>query len=216
MLRVSLLTVTAGLSLWLLGTGSVSPHIRAADKDDEEPKLVPGGFGMRDPKIRAKFLKDEGGNEKSEAAVVAGLKWLVRHQANDGSWNPADFAKDGQCNCDNPGYKDEMWGTTMGLLPLLAAGQTHKGRGQDQLYAKNVERALKWMLAKQDKDGKLSGNGYVQGMATIALCEAYGMTGDAFLKRPAQSAINVIVEWQGQDGGFRYAPKQAGDMSVSS
>ncbi|MBY0522856.1 MAG: hypothetical protein K2R98_05640 [Gemmataceae bacterium] len=33
---------------------------------------------------------------------------------------------------------------------------------------------------------------------------------------PAQRALNAIVNWQGQDGGFRYSAKQMGDMSVSS
>ena len=150
----------------------------------------------------------------SEAAVAAGLKWLSRHQAADGSWNAAAFAKDGKCNCGNPGHNDRVWGTTMGLLPFLGAGQTPKDKKSP--YAKTVEQALQYLIAQQNADGVLSGNGYIQGMAVIALCEAYGMTGDPQLKAPAQRAINAIVNWQGADGGFRYGPKQNGDMSVTS
>ena len=55
---------------------------------------------------------------------------------------------------------------------------------------------------------------YSHGLATIALCEAYGLTKDPQLKRPAQAAINYIIDAQHVGGGWRYAPGQAGDTSV--
>jgi len=77
-----------------------------------------------------------------------------------------------------------------------------------------VERALKWLIAKQGADGAFSGSGYEHALATIALCEAYGMTGDPLLKGPAQRSLNCCVAWQHQAGGFRYQPRTAGDTSV--
>lgn len=207
----ALIILTGAAALFLNGPVPAG----AADQDDE-PKLVPGGFGGRKGKAKESLLAAEGGNEKSEAAVAAGLKWLARHQANDGSWGGSDFAKDGKCNCGNPGHNDRMFGTAIALLPFLGAGETHKGQGKNAIYAKNVDRALKWMIAKQGADGVFSGNGYIQGIVTLAVCEAYAMTEDVQLKGPAQRGITAIVDWQGANGGFRYGPKQNGDLSVTS
>src|SRR5262249_27561965 len=51
--------------------------------------------------------------------------------------------------------------------------------------------------------------------ATIALCEAYGMTRDASLQQPAQYAIEYILSAQHSGGGWRYQPKTPGDTSVT-
>jgi hypothetical protein len=216
---VSLLRVAAVAGVAFLSALSVGEPIAPAvplpkDKQDES-KLEPGKyFAGRRGAAREKLLKDGGGNARSEAAVAAGLKWLSRHQAVDGSWSPAEFATDGNCNCGNPGHNDRMFGTSIAVLPFLGAGETHKG-GAKTLYTKNVDRAIKWMISRQNADGVLSGNGYIQPMAALALCEAYGMTADPQLKGPAQRAINAVVNWQGNDGGFRYGPKQNGDLSVT-
>jgi hypothetical protein len=178
------------------------------------PKLVPGGFGGRSGATREKMLREGGGNTRSEACVAAGLKWLSRHQNVDGSWNPAQHQRDGKCNCGQPGHDDPMFGTALALLTFMGAGETHRPVGKHGVYSKQVERGLKWMMGKQNGDGVLSGNGYIQGMAALAMCEAYGMTADPQLKGPAQRAINAEVNWQGPDGGYRYGPKQAGDLSV--
>ncbi len=56
---------------------------------------------------------------------------------------------------------------------------------------------------------------YSHAIGTMALCEAYGLSQDPRLKKPAHMAIQFIVE--GQDaatGGWRYFPGQAGDTSV--
>jgi hypothetical protein len=56
---------------------------------------------------------------------------------------------------------------------------------------------------------------YEQGLATIALCEAFGMTADPGLRLPAQRAIQYIVRAQHSGGGWRYGPDQPGDTSVT-
>ena len=56
---------------------------------------------------------------------------------------------------------------------------------------------------------------YGHGLASIALCEAYGMTKDTGLAEPAQQAVNFIVYAQDPTGGgWRYTPHQPGDTSV--
>jgi hypothetical protein len=175
---------------------------------------TPFGINGRSGETRQRLVASEGGNGRSEAAVAAGLKWLSRHQNVDGSWNPATIQADGKCNCGQAGYNDRMYGTSMALLCYLGAGETHRPVGKHGVYSKQVERGLKWLLAQQNGDGVLSGNGYIQGMAALALCEAFGMTADPQLKGPAQRAMNAEVNWQAADGGFRYTPKQLGDLSV--
>jgi hypothetical protein len=57
---------------------------------------------------------------------------------------------------------------------------------------------------------------YAHGIASIAMCEAYGLTSDPRIKLSAQRALNFIATAQDPTGGgWRYAPRQAGDMSVT-
>jgi hypothetical protein len=108
--------------------------------------------------------------------------------------------------------KNDTAGTAFGLLPLLAARQTHRG---GHPYARNIDAGLKFLLSQQGKDGNLGGGMYAHGLATQALGEAYAMTKDPALRAPAQRAIDYIVAAQHQAGGWRYSPKQAGDTSVT-
>ena len=67
------------------------------------------------------------------------------------------------------------------MLAFLGAGHTHT---KDGPYQDCVDRALRWLLARQANDGDLRGEEtmYSHGIATIALSEAYGMTKDAALR----------------------------------
>jgi len=56
---------------------------------------------------------------------------------------------------------------------------------------------------------------YAHALCTIAVCEAYGMTKDGDLKKPAQAAVDFIVAAQHAAGGWRYSPGQAGDTCVT-
>ena len=70
--------------------------------------------------------------------------------------------------------------TAMGLLPFLAAGKRTKAADP---YKSDIYNGCYWMLKTQGIDGNLFGPGnghemYSHGIATIALCEAYGLTND--------------------------------------
>jgi hypothetical protein len=193
---------------------------------------MPGSFGGRSGATRERMVAQGGGNALSEAAVARGLGWLARHQANDGHWSINGFqghakvedkpgiykmAPGGRCNCDGQGgTSNDIAGTAFGLLPFLAAGETHKPattKGQVH-YTKLVEAALKYLISKQSKEGDFGGGMYAHGLATIAMCEAYGLTSDPLLKNSAQRAIDYIVRAQHSGGGWRYGPNQPGDTSV--
>src|SRR5262249_59613533 len=54
------------------------------------------------------------------------------------------------------------------------------------------------------------------GLAAIALCEAYALTGDIRLRMPAQRGLDYIGYAQDpRGGGWRYSARQAGDTSVT-
>jgi hypothetical protein len=55
---------------------------------------------------------------------------------------------------------------------------------------------------------------YSHGLATIAMCEVYGMSKDEFLRGAAMKAVRYIEQAQNQvTGGWRYAPGETGDTS---
>ena len=56
---------------------------------------------------------------------------------------------------------------------------------------------------------------YSHGLATITLCEAYGLTHSKIIGKSAQAAVNFIQSAQHPGtGGWRYTPGQEGDTSV--
>jgi hypothetical protein len=152
----------------------------------------------------------------SERMVVGALVWLARHQAPDGSWSLTRYTrqcKDTSCAGSAASNTDSA-ATALGVLPFLAAGQSHKDEGP---YQKSIARGLTWLVKHQKADGDLMGGDtmYSHGLATIALCEAYGLTQDEQLCKPAQSAVDFIVKAQNRDtGGWRYKPQEDGDTCV--
>jgi hypothetical protein len=159
-----------------------------------------------------RFL-DAGGTPESEEAVQLGLQWLAVQQQPDGSWI---------IDPHHPQYHrgaTNVSATAFALLPFLARGETHKGSQDINTYTKQVERGIDYLIKMQQKDGRLPGGDgmYTHAVATIALCEDLGMTNDPKLRGPAQRAIDYILFSQDPNGGgWRYGPKQPGDLSVTS
>jgi hypothetical protein len=170
----------------------------------------PNPFVNRTGEFRKLALQAGGGTVESEAAVALGLKWIVRQQSPDGHW-----ALDGRFK--DKGTPNDIAGTAFGLLPLLGAGYTHKA-ADDNPYDKAISKGLNFLMKRQDiKRGDFGGGGYSHALASIAMCEAYGLTKDAKLRPSAQRAINFIVFAQHpSNGGWRYAPGQEGDTSVTA
>jgi hypothetical protein len=179
--------------------------------------LLPGMFAGRSGATREQMVVQGGGNSKSEAAVAAGLKWIVLHQFPDGHWAMNNFHEVNKCNCTGFGRADPIASTGFGLLPLLGAGETHKPNGatRNHMYHKNVERGIKYLLLKQNREGDFQGAStmYSHGIATTALCEAFALTADPALKGPCQRALDFTMSAQHEEGGWRYQPKQQGDTS---
>jgi hypothetical protein len=180
----------------------------------DAPVVAENPYPQRAEDVRKELVKRGGGSEATEKAVALALEWLSKHQAPDGRWAARDFDK--TCNqCDGRGKFDTDVATTgLALLCFLGADHTHMKDGQ---YRQQIQRALDWMLTQQKEDGDWRGGEtmYSHGIATIAVCEAYAMTGDLKLKNAVKNAVDYI--WLARNrnvGGWRYEPGQVGDTSV--
>lgn len=181
------------------------------------------GFKQRDPADRRSVAESRGGSAGTERAVELGLEFLARHQSADGSWSLHNYtAGHGYTDDGQASMRSTTAATGLALLAFLGAGYTHT----DGRYGDVVRGGLEYLLRHQTPEGDLfvrqdeASNRnvwlYSHGMASIALCEAYGMTRDRDLRGPAQRALNFIVQSQEpQQGGWRYSPRVGSDTSVS-
>jgi len=175
---------------------------------------APDIYKQRAPEQREELVERMGGSQETEQAVTAALDWLARHQSQDGRWDGSDF--DDNCNeCEGRTKVEvDIALTGLALLVFLGADNTHFNEGP---YQETVDRGINWLLKQQRSSGDLIGNEsmYSHGMASIALTEAFGMTGDPRLLEPVTKAINFIYAARNtRIGGWRYAPGQVGDTSV--
>lgn len=164
---------------------------------------------------KEQLLAKFGGNSQSEAAVLAGLKWLAKQQNPGGTWSLKGPYSAGA------GVENFAAATSMALLAFQGAGYTHQRPGQ---FKKNVERGIEALLAMQSEDGSFfderygrnNHRFYTHAQATIAVCELYSMSGDAALMEPARAAVSYCVANQDPArGGWRYLPQQDSDTSVT-
>ncbi len=208
-----------GFTIMGLGSGSArrgGGGVGGGAGFGNQPGAGGSGFGFRG--AAKKSLGAHGGTKSGDRAVGAALNWIARHQARDGSWGLHDYYR--QCkdpSCSGPGtYTNRAAATALALLPFLAAGQTHETKGP---YRKNIYEGLYFLMRNQARSGDLSGASppqmYAHGLATITLCEAYGLTHSKMIGKAAQQAILFIQSAQNPNtGGWRYTPGEAGDTSV--
>lgn len=188
----------------LLGfAGSMTVH---ADPPAKSEAKKGDGFSGRTKEGKARLLKEFGGSEEGEEAVMLGLAWLTQMQKKDGNWE-----------CDRGVTNDHAVATGMAVLAFVGAGQSHKeGR-----YKQSVQAGLNWLVKNVDMGqgrdrGKIKTitNMYSQGIATLALCEAYGMTHDPALRDATQAAIDYIQKGQGLRGSWGYEAGTDNDTSI--
>ncbi len=195
------------------------------------PAFAMSKLDGRSMENRNKLALSRGGSTKSEKAVEAALVWFAKHQHRDGGWSTYFNDPTSPCNglCTH-GSIERLDGkrpaaTGLALLCFLGAGYTHQeGKYKDEVY-----RGLMFLMDNMKRgkvdtiDPRLPGQFssplskhqmYEQGIATLALCEAYQMTHDQILKNACQDAIDFISAAQHYDGSWGYAPKTPGDLSI--
>ena len=189
---------------------------------------LPPEYQLRQATNRLQLATAFGADQDSEAAVEAGLAWLAAAQSSDGSWNAQQFGGGTETRAlgesrFGTGEKADTGVSGLALLAFLSAGHTHV-HGK---YQTNVQQGLRYLLRAQMPSGDLSGpkqvgkdrgvlnaRMYCHSIATLALAEAHVMTGDAAIRdsliRAAQYSINAQDP---RGGGWRYSPRDPGDMS---
>ncbi len=170
--------------------------------------IIPDG-PMRDrcsQENRTRRLKEAGGNIKCENAVIKALDFLKETQNADGSWD------------------DQHQPAMTGLVLLAYLG--HCETPKSPKYGDTVGRAIGYLVNLGLKnDGKLTSDtndkhwSYEHAVATYALGEAHALCTQAKspvpnLEKVVKQAGQIIVDKQGPNGGWGYAYKGDGDLSI--
>jgi hypothetical protein len=180
---------------------------------------VPSNFVGR--RIAATNLGKEGRLPRgplqgTEEAVLEGLRWLARHQNDDGSWSAADLHA--HCTTDPAcipadAALDRSYDVGMTALALLAfLGQgisvgskiaiVDTAMGVEHQAGEVVKRGIRWLMAQQKEDGSFSDSAPFERpendtLPTMALCEAYGLSPtNREIRRLAQDAVDHLVAAQ--------------------
>jgi hypothetical protein len=184
----------------MAGLGLLAPAGNAAAQD--------GAARGRSDVARAEF------DPRVRTAVDRGLAWLAARQNANGSWT------------NRVGYKlyEEYFGeehesvdvTAIACMALVSSGNV-PGRG---LYGKHVALGVRWLLSKvREEDGYISHAGsrmYSHAFATLFLAEIYGMTRDPEIKPCLRRSVDLLVNSQNREGGWRYQPIPVdADLSVT-
>jgi hypothetical protein len=209
----------------------VEDPILAGPKLELPPVVMPGGpaavgtggelsvpsIGLaltgREKGAKRALLAAYGGTATTEGAVHLALDWLTRRQdKRSGMWSLSGPYADGAAG------ENRVAATALALLAFQGAGETHREGSHQQV----VHRGVEGLLKLQDGEGNFFREGvfnhrlYSQAMATIAVCELYGMTKDERFRKPAQKALDYATKIQTPElGGWRYTPRHDADTSVT-
>ena len=126
-----------------------------------------------------------------EAMYSKGLRFLANSQQENGAWSGR--------------YSSEPGVVGLCALAFLAHGED-PNHGP---YAKNISKALGYILGKQNSANGYIGNSmYNHGFATLALAESYGMVNDPRLAPALSQAVELILSAQkrNKSNAWRYTP----------
>ncbi|HUU69232.1 MAG TPA: prenyltransferase/squalene oxidase repeat-containing protein [Planctomycetota bacterium] len=158
--------------------------------EDGAPGHFLGIYRSRGGSGKRKGLMRGGGSRGSEKAVIDSLGWLARVQEPDGHWDSVKWGAGG--NVDNAV-------TGLALLAFLGHGETDR----EGKYRQTVYKALEWM-EKSNNNGFFAGTYYTQGICTMAVSEAYGLTRNERWGAMAQKAVDHLINNMNPKGGWDY------------
>lgn len=149
------------------------------------------------------------------SAVDQGLRYLADTQHPDGYW-AQDVGYKLNTNYNITKANSAHIGvSSLALISFMAGGHL-PNRGE---YGDNLERGLNYVLGRIHESGYITDNGsrmYSHAFATLFLAEIYGMTHRPDVRRGLQTSVNLIVDSQNAEGGWRYKPfARESDMSIT-
>lgn len=144
---------------------------------------------------------------ETQTSIDRGLAFLANRQHPDGSFGSGTT------------YRRNVAVTSLAGMAFLSAGHT-PGRGA---YGKNVDKAIEFVMSCAKPSGYIirddsTGHGpmYGHGFATLFLAEVYGMSPQEKLRDALKGAVQLIVNSQNREGGWRYDPDgKDADVSVT-
>jgi hypothetical protein len=140
----------------------------------------------------------------AEQAVARAQRWIAGAQRRDGGW----MTQHGRNNAGEIAYA---------ILALMVNGSV-PGEGP---YGENISRGIQFLVNLQKENGLIIGNSesgpmYQHALATLALTECLGMTQNPRIRAATIRAVDLIVDTQHGEGGWRYQPRvEPGDISVT-
>jgi len=142
--------------------------------------------------------------QRIETSIDRAVEYLAITQNPDGSWTGGTGRNNG----------------VNGICLLAFLGRGHvPGRGP---FSSVVDGAIAFIEGTQTESGQYSspnpsrGQMYEHGLATLAMIEAYGFVPTVEMRRSVQNAVNLIVNAQSTNGGWRYHPTPGEhDLSVT-
>ncbi|MES2476153.1 MAG: prenyltransferase/squalene oxidase repeat-containing protein [Verrucomicrobiota bacterium] len=134
---------------------------------------------------------DDSVPSQAELIYDRGLQFLSKTQSDAGTWS-------------------DSVGTEPGVVGLCVAAFLAHGEDPNHgPYAKNIRKALDYILSQQsDKNGYIGNSMYNHAFATKALAESYGVVDDPRIAPALRKAVDLIVSAQKRNrfGGWRYTP----------
>jgi hypothetical protein len=133
-------------------------------------------------------------------SITRGLEAFAASQNPNGSW----------------GNGNRSGGTALGLMSFMLQGHI-PGEGK---YGEAMSKAIDFLISVE-KDGYFhdaSDRGmYEHGLAVLALSEAWGQSQDPRIRPALIRAVNVTLNAQNSEGGWRYSPRpDSADTSCSA
>jgi hypothetical protein len=164
-----------------------------------------------------------------EASILAGFTWLARHQSRDGGWCLPALRS--LCDKRRPcipleasvvsHYDEGLTGLALlcflgaGIDPLSDVRLRDPARARELDLGAVVKNGVAWLVKRQKADGSFSHARaflYNEALATLAVVEAFAATRSPFYRRPAQRAVDFLVDAQkrgpaGEPWGWRYGSR---------
>lgn len=142
----------------------------------------------------------------AQKAIDRGLAYLAQSQGEDGGFG------------SGVDYRRNVAVTALCGMSFLAAGET-PGRGK---YGNVIQKAVDFILSSCEPNGFIvdrpsmsHGPMYGHGFATTFLAEVYGMAPNRDLRTKLQKAVQLIVNSQNKEGGWRYQPEVVTHADIS-
>ncbi|MBM4003531.1 MAG: squalene--hopene cyclase [Planctomycetes bacterium] len=186
-----------------------------------EQTPVPRVYQNRSDAQRALMAVRFGGGADTEAAVERALRWLAKHQEQDGRWDADALGAGHEIRLlgqdrRGAGADADTGISALAILSFLGSGKTHE-QGE---YEEVVKRGLEFLLVTQRSDGSFAGDAkvveamYCHGISLLAIAEAYALTKDERLRTALERGVEFTLRRQHpSSGGWRYEPGDLGDTS---